>query len=151
MPYSSAFSNLKKINKQNQMRDFWFPDGGGSKVQAPLKHSHIFSHSGKLGNIVSITMIATRLYVVSLHRPYGMDFPDFPASPVSVPQAYNHVPAQGYPPGDGSSSASAEHEYHSIGVTYRGQALSHPRHSPPLPRSCDGLNGSITLPPADYR
>ncbi|XP_062309569.1 actin-binding protein WASF3 isoform X1 [Osmerus eperlanus] len=130
---------VKKVRKARNRRQEWNMMAFDKELRPDHRHPHSL-HRG----------LSSEGSLSPEGRPYGTDFPDFPASPVSMPQPYNHVLAQGYLPGDGSSSASAEHEYHSIGVTYRGQAPSHPRHSPPLPRSCDGLNGSITLPPADY-
>uniref|UniRef100_A0AAZ3RIC7 Wiskott-Aldrich syndrome protein family member n=1 Tax=Oncorhynchus tshawytscha TaxID=74940 RepID=A0AAZ3RIC7_ONCTS len=128
---------VKKVRKARNRRQEWNMMAFDKELRPDHRHPHSL-HRG-----------ASSEGSLSPESRYGHDLPDYPTAPSLPHSASNHALAHPYPPAD--IHESVEHEYHSIGVSYREGALNRTHHSPPLHRSTERINGTMTLPPADYR
>uniref|UniRef100_A0A8C8D2T9 Wiskott-Aldrich syndrome protein family member n=1 Tax=Oncorhynchus tshawytscha TaxID=74940 RepID=A0A8C8D2T9_ONCTS len=127
---------VKKVRKARNRRQEWNMMAFDKELRPDHRHPHSL-HRG-----------ASSEGSLSPESRYGHDLPDYPTAPSLPHSASNHALAHPYPPAD--IHESVEHEYHSIGVSYREGALNRTHHSPPLHRSTERINGTMTLPPADY-
>ncbi|XP_055799438.1 actin-binding protein WASF3-like isoform X3 [Salvelinus fontinalis] len=127
---------VKKVRKARNRRQEWNMMAFDKELRPDHRHPHSL-HRG-----------ASSEGSLSPESRYGHDLPDYPTAPGLPHSASNHALAHPYPPAD--IQESVEHEYHSIGVSYREGTLNRTHHSPPLHRSTERINGTMTLPPADY-
>lgn len=135
----------KKVRKARNRRQEWNMMAIDKELRPDHRHPHSLQRGASSEGSLSPD-----------GRPYGADLPDLPATPGPPQALFNHAQAHVYIHADEHSSpASLEHEYHSIGVSYRGgtpgpERPPHPSPPPLLPRNADMLNGSLILPPVDY-
>ncbi|XP_036846396.1 wiskott-Aldrich syndrome protein family member 3-like isoform X2 [Oncorhynchus mykiss] len=127
---------VKKVRKARNRRQEWNMMAFDKELRPDHRHPHSL-HRG-----------VSSEGSLSPESRYGHDLPDYPTAPGLPHSASNHALAHPYPPAD--IHESVEHEYHSIGVSYREGTLNRTHHSPPLHRSTERINGTMTLPPADY-
>ncbi|XP_035627711.1 actin-binding protein WASF3-like isoform X2 [Oncorhynchus keta] len=125
---------VKKVRKARNRRHEWNMMEFDKELRPDHRHPHSL-HRGASSE-------------GSLSPESRYDLPDYPTAPGLPHATSNHTLAHPYQPAD--IHESVEHEYHSIGVGYRDGTLNRPHHPNPLHHSTERMNGTITLPPADY-
>ncbi|KAK6305593.1 hypothetical protein J4Q44_G00243730 [Coregonus suidteri] len=125
---------VKKVRKARNRRHEWNMMAFDKELRPDHRHPHSL-HRGASSE-------------GSLSPESRYDLPDYPTAPGLPHATSNHTLAHPYQPAD--IHESVEHEYHSIGVSYREGTLNRTHHPTPLHHSTERMNGTITLPPADY-
>ncbi|XP_030648543.1 wiskott-Aldrich syndrome protein family member 3 [Chanos chanos] len=141
---------VKKVRKARNRRQEWNMMAFDKELRPDHRHPHTLHRGASSEGSLSPDS-----------RPLGPDIPDYP-----ITAGHPHIPPNHVHPHTEIStgpSGGVEHEYHSIGGTvganvgvgvamgYRVGTLSR-THPPPVqnPPREGGVNGNITLPPADY-
>ncbi|KAL0993986.1 hypothetical protein UPYG_G00116420 [Umbra pygmaea] len=124
---STLQRQVKKVRKARNRRQEWNMMAFDKELRPDHRHPQSL-HRG-----------ASSEGSLSPESRYCHDLSDYPSASGLPRAASHHALAHTHPPTD--IHELSEHEYQSIGGSH---------HSPPYHRSSDRLNGTITLPPADY-
>ncbi|XP_067290905.1 wiskott-Aldrich syndrome protein family member 3b [Pseudorasbora parva] len=132
---------VKKVRKARNRRQEWNMMAFDKELRPDHRHSHTVHRGGSTEGIMSPE-----------HRSHG-DHGDHGYLSMANHAGHAHT-YSGPPPSMAALSAhtqmTMDQDYRSGPMVYRSGTLGRPHQAPPPPPASSTINGSMTLPPADY-
>ncbi|KTG35684.1 hypothetical protein cypCar_00000082 [Cyprinus carpio] len=133
---------VKKVRKARNRRQEWNMMAFDKELRPDHRHSHTVHRGGSTEGPMSPE-----------HRSHG-DHADHGYLSMANHAGHAHT-YSGPPPSMAALSAHShmgiDHDYRGGSMAYRSGTLGRPHQAPPPPPASNTVNGSVTLPPVDYR